>query len=193
MHIDINALISQYGYLALLLGCLAEGETIALLGGVAAHVGLLHFGGAFLAVAAGGILGDQILYYLGYHFGYRLQQRFSQHQDKWQKANQLIQRHPRLFVIGVRFMYGFRIIGPIIIGASHLRPAKFIILNIIGAIIWALIFVSLGYFAGEIIIPLLHKLDHQMKYLIGLAIVLVIIWLIYKVIRFRKNTRSNKH
>ena len=38
---DINHLISQYGYAALIVGSMAEGETITLLGGVAAHQGLL--------------------------------------------------------------------------------------------------------------------------------------------------------
>ena len=40
---DINHLISQYGYAALIVGSMAEGETITLLGGVAAHQGLLKF------------------------------------------------------------------------------------------------------------------------------------------------------
>lgn len=40
---DLNTLISQYGYAALVLGSLAEGETVTLLGGVAAHQGLLKF------------------------------------------------------------------------------------------------------------------------------------------------------
>ena len=35
-----------------------------------------------------------------------------------ERARKLIARHPMLFVIGVRFMYGFRIIGPVLIGAS---------------------------------------------------------------------------
>ncbi len=39
---DLNTLISQYGYAALVIGSLAEGETVTLLGGVAAHQGLLR-------------------------------------------------------------------------------------------------------------------------------------------------------
>ncbi len=49
MHFDINGLITQYGYLALLIGCIAEGETFTLLGGVAAHEGLLNFVGVVRA------------------------------------------------------------------------------------------------------------------------------------------------
>lgn len=36
---DLNTLISQYGYAALVIGSLAEGETVTLLGGLAAHQG----------------------------------------------------------------------------------------------------------------------------------------------------------
>lgn len=58
---DLNTLISQYGYAALVLGSLAEGETVTLLGGVAAHQGLLKFPLVVLSVALGGMIGDSAL------------------------------------------------------------------------------------------------------------------------------------
>nr|VUD32781.1 DedA family inner membrane protein YohD [Raoultella sp. NCTC 9187] len=62
---DINNLISHYGYAALVIGSIAEGETITLLGGVAAHQGLLKFPLVVISVALGGMIGDQLLYLLG--------------------------------------------------------------------------------------------------------------------------------
>lgn len=136
---DLNTLISQYGYAALVIGSLAEGETVTLLGGVAAHQGLLKFPLVVLSVALGGMIGDQVLYLCGRRFGGKLLRRFSKHQDKIERAQKLIQRHPYLFVIGTRFMYGFRVIGPTLIGASQLPPKIFLPLNILGAFAWALI------------------------------------------------------
>ncbi|CDL37076.1 DedA family inner membrane protein YohD [Citrobacter freundii] len=52
-------------------------------------------------------------------------QRFSRHQAKIDYAQKIIQRRPYLFVVGTRFMYGFRVIGPLLIGASHLPPKIF--------------------------------------------------------------------
>ena len=173
MHIDINGLITQYGYLALLIGCIAEGETFTLLGGVAAHEGLLHFSGVVLAAMVGGIIGDQLLFWLGRRYGTRILRRFSKHQETIGKAKRLIQKHPNWFVIGSRFMYGFRVVGPIIIGTSRVKPLRFFILNVIGAALWALIFVTLGYFAGEIITPWLHKLDQHVKPLLWLVAAIV--------------------
>ncbi len=79
------------------------------------------------------MIGDQVLYLCGRRFGGKLLRRFSKHQDKIERAQKLIQRHPYLFVIGTRFMYGFRVIGPTLIGASQLPPKIFLPLNILGA------------------------------------------------------------
>ncbi|WP_034944905.1 DedA family protein [Erwinia oleae] len=176
MHMDINQLIVQYGYLALFIGCIAEGETFTLLGGVAAHEGLLHYGWVLLVAMLGGILGDTGLFFLGRYYGEPILKRFKKHQKQIAKANRMIRRRPVLFVIGVRFMYGLRIVGPVIIGASKLKPQKFLLLNVAGAIAWALIFVSLGYMGGQIVAPWLHALNHHLKYLVWLALILLLVW-----------------
>lgn len=173
---DVNQLISQYGYLALFIGCIAEGETFTLLGGVAAHEGLLHYGWVVAVAMAGGILGDTALFFLGRYYGSPILKKFKKHQKQIAKANRLIRRRPVLFVIGVRFMYGLRIIGPVIIGASKLKPQKFMLLNVIGAVLWAFIFVSLGYAGGEVITPWLHTLDKHIKQIVWVVLALALVW-----------------
>lgn len=191
---DINNLISQYGYAALIVGSVAEGETVTLLGGVAAHQGLLRFWLVVASVALGGMIGDQVLYLLGRRFGGRLLKRFSRHQKKIRKAQRLIQERPWLFVIGSRFMYGFRIIGPILIGASRLSPKIFLPLNIVGAIVWALLFTTLGYLGGEVIGTWLHHLDQHLKHwawliVVVMAVVAVRVWFWH---RDRKSAESEE-
>ncbi|CAI8732910.1 MULTISPECIES: DedA family protein [Kosakonia] len=172
---DINHLISQYGYAALVIGSVAEGETITLLGGVAAHQGLLRFWLVVVSVALGGMIGDQLLYLVGRRYGTKILRRFSRHRDKIHQAQSLIRRHPYLFVIGSRFMYGFRIIGPLLIGTSRLRPRIFLPLNIVGAIVWALLFTTLGYVGGEVIGPWLHQFDQHVKRWIWLILAIVLV------------------
>ncbi|KMV69747.1 membrane protein [bacteria symbiont BFo1 of Frankliniella occidentalis] len=176
LPMDVNALISQYGYWALFIGCLAEGETFTLLGGVAAHEGLLRFGWVLLVAMCGGILGDTALFFVGRRYGEPILKRFKKHQKQIDKANRLIRKRPVLFVIGVRFMYGLRIVGPIIIGASRLSPRKFLLFNVIGAALWALIFVSLGYLGGQVIAPWLHTLDHHLKRIFWVVLAVAIVW-----------------
>ncbi|EDW2527585.1 DedA family protein [Salmonella enterica subsp. salamae] len=177
LRMDINTLITHYGYAALVIGSMAEGETVTLLGGVAAHQGLLKFPLVAAAVALGGMMGDQLLYLLGRCYGGKILRRFPRYHTKIRHAQKMIQRHPYLFVIGTRFMYGFRVVGPPLIGASRLPPKIFLPLNIVGALVWALLFTTLGYLGGEVIAPWLHDLDQHLRHGVWLilAIVLVVV------------------
>ena len=50
---DLNALIAQFGLIALFLGCFLEGESAAITGGVLAHGGFLPLWQVVIAIAAG--------------------------------------------------------------------------------------------------------------------------------------------
>ncbi|EBD4243113.1 DedA family protein [Salmonella enterica] len=175
LRMDINTLITHYGYAALVIGSMAEGETVTLLGGVAAHQGLLKFPLVAAAVALGGMMGDQLLYLLGRCYGGNILRRFPRYHTKIRRAQKMIQRHPYLFVIGTRFMYGFRVVGPLLIGASRLPPKIFLPLNIVGALIWALLFTTLGYLGGEVIAPWLHDLDQHLRHGVWLILAIVLV------------------
>ncbi|EAA4686972.1 DedA family protein [Salmonella enterica subsp. enterica serovar Hull] len=175
LRMDINTLITHYGYAALVIGSMAEGETVTLLGGVAAHQGLLKFPLVAAAVALGGMMGDQLLYLLGRCYGGKILRRFPRYHTKIRRAQKMIQRHPYLFVIGTRFMYGFRVVGPLLIGASRLPPKIFLPLNIVGALIWALLFTTLGYLGGEVIAPWLHNLDQHLRHGVWLILAIVLV------------------
>ncbi|EGX8400434.1 DedA family protein [Salmonella enterica] len=175
LRMDINTLITHYGYAALVIGSMAEGETVTLLGGVAAHQGLLKFPLVAAAVALGGMMGDQLLYLLGRCYGGKILRRFPRYHTKIRRAQKMIQRHPYLFVIGTRFMYGFRVVGPLLIGASRLPPKIFLPLNIVGALILALLFTTLGYLGGEVIAPWLHDLDQHLRHGVWLILAIVLV------------------
>ena len=189
---DINHLISQYGYAALIVGSMAEGETITLLGGVAAHQGLLKFPLVVIAVALGGMIGDQLLYLVGRRFGGRILRRFASQKARIRKAQRMIQHRPWLFVIGTRFMYGFRVIGPLLIGASRLPPRIFLPLNIVGALVWALLFTTIGYLGGEVVGPWLHHLDAHLKHWIWLILAVVVVVAAHWWLRRREVRRKTK-
>jgi membrane protein DedA with SNARE-associated domain len=123
-----------------------------------------------IAVALGGMIGDQLLYLVGRRFGGRILRRFASQKARIRKAQRMIQHRPWLFVIGTRFMYGFRVIGPLLIGASRLPPRIFLPLNIVGALVWALLFTTIGYLGGEVVGPWLHHLDAHLKHWIWLIL-----------------------
>ncbi|HEB0141462.1 TPA: DedA family protein, partial [Serratia marcescens] len=119
-----------------------------------------------------------LLYFAGRRFEGRVISRLKGQEKRIARARKLIARHPMLFVIGVRFMYGFRIIGPVLIGASRLPPSCFVPLNILGAILWATIFVMLGYFGGQAIERFVTGFDKKLSSLLFVALAIAAILLV---------------
>lgn len=177
--------IADYGYIAVVVGSIIEGETIAFLAGAAAHKHILSYPLVLLLTMAGACIGDMGLYFAGRRYGSRILRRFRRQQARIEQFRQKVHQHEALLILGMRFAYGFRTIGPIVIGSAGVRPGKFIALNLVGAVVWAFCIVTLGYGASE----LLHRLfadPHQRRiaFLI-LALCLLVIMVGVKLFRLR--------
>ncbi|MBB3103325.1 DedA family protein [Azomonas macrocytogenes] len=179
-----NEWIDQYGYLAVLIGTAIEGDGIAVLAGIAARHGYLNLLFTIVATALGGALSDIGLYFVGRRYGDAIIRRFSKHRERIERARSLILRHERLWIIGLRFAYGFRIIGPIIIGSSGIPVRRFLLLNMLGTVLWAVTVVVLGYWVGDV----LHRIfaGHPRLEIWLLVIAAWIALLAFAVHRFRR-------
>ena len=51
----------------------------------------------------------------------------------------------------IRFAYGLRIAGPIVIGMSTISPRRFLLFNAIGALLWAPLIAGIRYLFGHAI------------------------------------------
>ena len=71
----------------------------------------------------------------------------------------LIRRHQASLIVGVRFMYGLRLIGPIAIGMSDVSAARFALLNMLGAALWAPLVTGAGYLFGQTLRWLITDLE----------------------------------
>ena len=142
-------LLSDYGYVAVFVGCLLEGETLLILAGFAAQQGLLSLPVVIALAFVGGTLGDQAFFFTGKHFGAPLLVRFPRLGGAAGRVRRLLQRFDAWLIVGVRFMYGLRIAGPIVIGTSGVAPLRFLAFNLLGAAIWAPLIASIGYVFGE--------------------------------------------
>lgn len=150
-HLDLAQLLSSYGYPALFVGCLLEGETMLLLAGLAAHQGLMGFVPVLFWGCVGGTCGDQLLYWAGRRAGGRALPWLQRRGLAVERVTGLIERHPLLAIFAVRFLYGMRLAGPLLIGASRVQPLRFLLINLFGAFCWALLFASGGYWAGQVL------------------------------------------
>jgi membrane protein DedA with SNARE-associated domain len=158
--LDLASLIQSYGYPAVFLGTLLEGETILALAGLAAHRGYLALPWVTAVAALGGFVGDQICFSIGRFNGERALARFPKLAPGVTRVNGLVERYGAPLVVLVRFMYGLRAVGPIAIGMTGMHWLRFAALNALGAAIWAALIASAGYALGDALTAILGDLKH---------------------------------
>jgi membrane protein DedA with SNARE-associated domain len=71
-----------------------------------------------------------------------------------------LERFQSPFIIGLRFVPGFRVIGGVAIGMSDVSPGRFTVLNVIGAMLWAVVIGYLGYSLGHILELIIGEIKH---------------------------------
>ncbi|EGH44599.1 hypothetical protein PSYPI_20363, partial [Pseudomonas syringae pv. pisi str. 1704B] len=185
---DPNALSAAYGYWVIFLGCLLEGETVLILGGMAAHQGALQLLQVIGLATLGGMLGDQLLFWTGRYSGERLLPKLKRHQSAIKRVEGLIQRYPTTSVFAVRFLYGMRLVGPMVIGASRLSPWRFALINVLSAAVWATLFVCAGYLAGE---ALQHLFGDLKPYRLPIFLAVVALVTVAALVRYvRRRSRA---
>lgn len=155
---DIPGLIDTYGYFAVFVGAFLEGETILALAGLAAHRGYLDFWAVVTIAMFAGFLGDQFYFFLGRYRGTEILARFPAWQERAHKFDAMLARWHAPLIVGIRFMYGFRILGPLMLGMGRVAAWKFMLFNFIGAMIWAPLIAGVGYLFGTALEAVLHDL-----------------------------------
>lgn len=181
---SLPELVSTYGYLAVFFGTLLEGEAILMIAAYAAHRGYLSLPVVIAVAVVGATLGDQLFFLAGRFFGPTLVTRVQTLRDRQHRVNALLVRHHAWLIVALRFAYGLRIAGPIIIGMSELPASRFFFFNAVGALIWAPVIAAVGYLLGETLEWLLR--DLRAYEMAGLAALAVIGLGIAAVVRFRR-------
>lgn|SRR5574341_388195 len=170
-------LIATYGYVAVFIGAILEGETLLALAGVAAAHGYLWYWGIVGAAMAGAVLGDQTFFFLGRRYGHRLLERFPALAAKAPPVQAMVRRWDALAVVMLRFLYGLRIAGPIVIGTCGISPWRLAFFNLVGAALWAPLVAAIGYFAGYALHEWLGGLERaQIGLLVAVALAALIVW-----------------
>lgn len=188
MSPDLAAITQAHGYWILAAGCLFEGETIVALAGFAAHRGHLQLPAVFIVAALAGFAGDQFFFWLGRRHGAAVLARLPGAARQASRVRRLFDRRPAAWIIGVRFAYGLRIVGPILLGTMDVPAARFALFNAVGAILWALLFGSLGWLFGRAAEALLGRVAHFEAGALSIVAIAAVIWLILR--RRRASTET---
>src|SRR5579863_7372353 len=105
---SLQSLISTYGYFAVGIGTLVEGEFMLLLAALAARRGYLDIRWVILTAIAGSVTGDQVVFILSRRKGTRLLERSRHWERKTKKVREWVERHRILLMLTFRFVTGVR-------------------------------------------------------------------------------------
>ena len=186
---DLEYWLSNYGYIAVLIGTFLEGETILVLGGFAAHNGYLWLPGVLIAAFCGSFGGDQLYFFIGRRQGRKFLAKRPNWQARINRVYVLLERYHTLFILGFRFLYGLRTVTPFVLGTTDLKTSRYFFLNMIGAIVWAVGIGCAGYVFGEaVMVGIEHAKQYQAYILGGLAVAAVVFFVVTQIRKRRRPT-----
>ncbi|QBH96021.1 DedA family protein [Limnobaculum zhutongyuii] len=137
------------------------------------------------------ILGDAVNYTIGKLFG---EQLFRNPDSKifrrsyLVKTHEFYERHGGKTIILARFVPIVRTFAPFVAGMGHMSYRHFAAYNIIGAVVWVVLFTYAGYIFGD-----LKIVQDNLKLLIVAIIIISVMPGVIEVIRHRRAAAKNKN
>lgn len=186
MDFSIQSVIEHYGYAAVLVGSFFEGEMVLVFGGIAAKLGYLKLHGVIIVAFVGTLLGDQLYFYLGRHYGPRWLRRSRLWRIRARRIERLLRHRQVGLMLGYRFIYGIRTVTPFVLGLSRVSPARFLAYNLASALVWAFALGVCGYALGHVAGQLLEDVYRYQQIIVPAGLGLsVMLWWIYRAYRIR--------
>src|SRR5712691_8686212 len=161
MHRTLEFLL-HHGYVVLLGWVFAEqiglplpSMPLLLAAGALAGTGNLSFFASLFYVMLAAVAADSIWYLLGRRKGIRILQllcKISLEPDSCVRRTEgLFAKQGARSLVLAKFVPGLGSVAPPLAGIFHMRPARFFLFDVLGALLWSSVYVGLGYvFSGEI-------------------------------------------
>jgi membrane protein DedA with SNARE-associated domain len=181
-----------YGYWAVFFGVMLEnagvpvpGETILLIAGYFASTGKFNIALVMVIAASGAVIGDNIGFAIGHHFGrnvlLRIGRFFFLTPKRFEHMESYFKRHGNKTILVARFITGLRVFAALLAGASKMPWRLFFIYNVAGAILWSVVITTLGYLFGQSLPLLIKWVGRSGTIMLVAAIVIgIVIWRVQK-------------
>lgn len=167
----IEPYLRHYGLFALFaiiylesMGAPVPGESALIGAALLAADGQLPIAGVFIVVVCASVLGDNTGYAIGRFGGRKLIGRYggyvglTEARQDWIEG--LYQKRGAMVVVGARFVVILRQLNGIVAGSMGMRWGAFLAANIVGGVLWALVWAIGPYMFGDVIVKHLHLTLH---------------------------------
>jgi membrane protein DedA with SNARE-associated domain len=177
-----------YGYWAVFFGVMLEnagvpvpGETILLIAGYFASQGHFNIVRVMLTAATGAVIGDNIGFAIGHHYGRGLLLRFGRFffltPKRLAHMENYFTRYGNKTILVARFITGLRVFAALLAGASKMPWRVFFVYNVAGAVLWSIVITTLGYLFGQSLPLLVKWVGRSGTVLLVVAVIVgVIVW-----------------
>lgn len=181
-----------YGYWVVFFGVMLEnaglpipGETILLIAGYFAATGEFNIALVMVVAAVGAVIGDNIGFAVGHHFGRRAILRVGRFifltPERFAYMEGYFERHGNKTIFIARFITGLRVFAALLAGASNMKWRVFLFYNVTGAVLWSIVITTLGYLFGQSLPLLVKWVGWSGTILLILALVIAFVsWRIYR-------------
>lgn len=123
---------------------------VALFAGYAAQLGLLDPTKTIAFCWIGSFAGDVFRFWLARRYGEGLLTKFPRVARHTEAVKRMVHRHALWLPLVHRYPYGIRGLGAFAYGLSNMSWSSFLVLNFIGAGLWAAPTVAAGYAFGQV-------------------------------------------
>ncbi len=161
MNFDLVKLIETVGYFGLFFIIFAEsglffgfffpGDSLLLTAGLLASRQVLEIGILIPLLFVAAVLGDNVGYWFGAKTGPRIFTRPNSllfRRENLLKAHAFYEKHGGKTITLARWVPVIRTFAPIVAGAASMNYRRFILFNLVGALLWAVGMPLLGYGLG---------------------------------------------
>ena len=181
-----------YGYWAVFFGVMLEnaglpvpGETILLVAGYFSSTGEFNIALVMLIAAVGAVIGDNIGFAVGHHFGRAFILRVGRFvfltPKRFEHMENYFKSHGNKTIFVARFITGLRVFAALLAGASNMRWRTFLFYNVTGAILWSIVITTLGFLFGESLPILIRWVGRSGTILLVVGVVgAIVAWRIYR-------------
>ncbi len=179
-------LLIHYKYAILIPFGFIEGHIVSLASGFLSHEGYLNPFFAAICIIIGNLLGDVLLYWLGYHKGARFVDRYGKRfgitSELVARGRDLFHRHKSRVLLISKLTNGFGFAIGVLFSAGMVKiPFRtYMFWNILGECLWTGLLVTVGYIFGSAY----GSVDSLMSKIF--VVILLLVAMMYMFLKIRK-------
>ena len=181
------SLLLTYKYIILIPLAIIEGPIVSVIAGFLVTLGVFNPLLVYVVMVLGDIIGDGIIYYIGYS-GKRFLKYFRVTEEKLEKAKQYFHENHKKAIFMSKLVHGIGFTGLIAAGASHVPYKRYFLTCTFISVVQSAVMLTVGILFGHAYVQIGKYLDY---YAAGVSVIVLIVLLIIFIRKYHIGTKTS--